>query len=348
MSKQHKFSFSDLEAIMATRISLVRSVRQREERERIGTLVSPLLRSLLDTEQMCLLRVSRAARSSDQVQIALNSVVRAQKLDGSHISEVNEEFANVLWLQKEEKPAVQFLQNVLKRQDPMETVEIRSQYALLSSRLVDFFFLVNFRFGFVLTNRQGSWTSEACLEKPSDIWDHYFSRSIALLDSIKQGGPDVELTKATVYRECAMFAERQYHAVLKSPDVLRWKLYVDRKTNELESLTKEISRTQIPAVKKDLKHEQERAQRLLQTDSELFRKHNDLRETLLNQAIEMHSRCLETSDEFNDDSAIRLCSLWFGNFDDESILETVSKALDRTPSGKLVFLAVSIYSLISV
>ena len=152
----------------------------------------------------------------------------------------------------------------------------------------------------------------------------------------------MELTKATVYRECAMFAERQYHAVLKSPDALRWKLYVDRKTNELESLNKEISRTQIVSVKEDLKTEQKRAQRLLQTDSELFRQHNDLRETLFKQAVDMHSRCLATSDKFNDDSAIRLCSLWFANFDDESILETVSNALDRTPSGKLVFLAVSL------
>jgi ataxia telangiectasia mutated family protein len=96
-------------------------------------------------------------------------------------------------------------------------------------------------------------------------------------------------------------------------------------------------------VKEDLKSEQKRAERLLQTDSELFRKHNDLRETLLKQAVDMHSRCLETSDEFNDDSAIRLCSLWFANFDDDSILGTVSKALDRTPSGKLVFLAVSFF-----
>ena len=152
----------------------------------------------------------------------------------------------------------------------------------------------------------------------------------------------MELIKATVYRECAMFAERQYHAVLKSPDALRWKLYVDRKTNEIESLSKEISRTSLESVKKDLKNEHDRARKLLQTDSELFKKHNDLRETLLNQALDMHSRCLATSDEFNDDSAIRLCSLWFANFDDESIQSTVSKALDRTPSGKLVFLAVSV------
>lgn len=138
-----------------------------------------------------------------------------------------------------------------------------------------------------------------------------------------------------------MFAEKQYQAVLKSPDALRWKIYVDRKTNEIEYRSKEITRTQSAPIRKQLVHDQEKAQKILQEDSELFQKHNQLRETLLKQAIEMHSRCLETSGAFDDDSAIRLCSLWFANFVDESIMEAVSEALDRIPSRKLVFLAVS-------
>lgn len=138
-----------------------------------------------------------------------------------------------------------------------------------------------------------------------------------------------------------MFAERQYHAVLKSPDALRWKLYVDRKKNEIEYRSMEITRTQSDSMKQRLQQDQKKAQKLLETDSELFKKHNDLRESLLTQAIEMHSRCLETSSDFDDDSAIRLCSLWFANFDDTSILQAVSDALDRIPSRKLVFLAVS-------
>lgn len=137
-----------------------------------------------------------------------------------------------------------------------------------------------------------------------------------------------------------MFSERQYHAVLKSPDALRWKLYVDRKKNEIEFRSKEITRTQSTSIKHKLQHEQSRAQKLLQEDSELFKKHNELRESLLKQAIEMHSRCLETSNNFDEDSAIRFCSLWFANFDDTSTLDAVSSALDRIPSRKLVPLAV--------
>jgi len=131
-------SFPDLEAIMATRISLVRSERQREERHQIGSMISPMLRGLLDIETKCLLRLSQAARLSDQVQIALNSVVRAQKLNKKQTTDVNEEFANVLWLQKEETPAVQFLRSVLKNMDH-ETAQDVPHYALLLSHLVSVF-----------------------------------------------------------------------------------------------------------------------------------------------------------------------------------------------------------------
>jgi ataxia telangiectasia mutated family protein len=53
----------------------------------------------------------------------------------------------------------------------------------------------------------------------------------------------------------------------------------------------------------------------------------------------MYSRCLEISDDFDDDVTIRLCSLWFSNFDDVSLHEKVRDALDRVPSRKFVFLA---------
>lgn len=97
---------------MATRISLVRSVRRKEERQQIGTLVSPFSQCLLDVEKQCLLRLSQAARDAQQIQIALNSVIRAQRLERSPSFEVSEEFASVLRLHKEEKLAVQFLKDL--------------------------------------------------------------------------------------------------------------------------------------------------------------------------------------------------------------------------------------------
>ncbi|KDR80743.1 hypothetical protein GALMADRAFT_241175 [Galerina marginata CBS 339.88] len=320
-----RFEFADLESIMATRISLLRSVRQREERQQIGSLVSPFVQHLKDIEKTCLLRLSEAARASRRVQIALNSVVKAQRLDVVPSPKVSEEFANVLWLQREEKLAVQFLQD-LANQDKSEGKGKPAdslQRALWLSRL-------------------GTWTSEACLAKPTEIQERYFSPSITLLENI-QGGSEqsgIAEASATIYREFAMFAERQYHATSKSPDAIRWKVYVERKKQEIEHRSMELARTQTDATRQQtLKGDQDRARKILNEDSEQFKKHNSLRETFLKQAIDMHSRCLSTSNKFDNDSAIRFCSLWFANFDDLSILDCVKGGLERIPSRKFIFLA---------
>jgi len=309
---------------MATRISLVRSVRQREERQRIGTFVTSYVQGLIEIERSCLLRLSEAARASGEIQIALNSVIRAQRLETNPSAEVSEEFANVLWLQKEEKLAVQFLKDLVHRAPLSDnSKQDLSRKALWLSRL-------------------GTWTAEACIEKPTEIWERYFDPSILLLEKIQKLDATANLNQATIYRECAMFAERQYHATLRSPDAIRWKVYVERKRQEIEHRSVELRSNSDKERQKTLEKDLKNAQKLLQTDSELFKKHSTLRETFLKQAIDMHSRCLQTSDSFDNDSAIRFCSLWFANFDDESILECVKMALERIPSRKLVFLAVSL------
>ena len=145
-----------------------------------------------------------------------------------------------------------------------------------------------------------------------------------------------------------MFSERQYHATLKSPDGIRWKVYVDRKKQEIEQRSMELARTSHDSSRRELELEQTRARKLLHEDTELFRKHNTIRDNFLKQAIDMHSRCLEASDDFDDDSAIRFCSLWFANFDDESASETVKDALEHIPSHKLVFLAVCFLSFVCI
>jgi ataxia telangiectasia mutated family protein len=102
---------------MATRISLIRSVRQKEQREQIGTLLAPFARDLIEVEKKCLVRLSAAAREANQQQIALNAIVRAQGLEDIPSFEVSQEFARVLWLQKEQKLAVQFLKDLISRTD---------------------------------------------------------------------------------------------------------------------------------------------------------------------------------------------------------------------------------------
>ncbi|KAJ7760552.1 hypothetical protein B0H16DRAFT_1415528 [Mycena metata] len=300
------FGFSDFENVMATRISLVRSVRRKEERQQIGTLVSPFSQCLLDVEKQCLIKLSEAARDAQQVQIALNSVTCARKLERSPSVGVTVEFANVLRLHKEEKLAVQFLKDAdLTHLPPNEKA--------------------------VIFARLGTWTAEARLENPTSISDSYFKPATALASTSRKDSPArFDDSHARVYHQYASFAERQYKAINNSPDALRWRVYVDRKTQEIE-----FRKTQ--GQNKSL-HD---ARVLLQTDQELFRKHNKAREGFLADAIEMYSRALEASDAFDGDGAIRLCSLWFENFDETEFgfQDTVQAALARVPSRKLVFLA---------
>ncbi|KAJ7658097.1 hypothetical protein B0H17DRAFT_1213256 [Mycena rosella] len=302
------FDFADFENVMATRISLVRSVRRKEERQQIGTMVSPFAQCLLDVEKQCLIRLSQAARDAQQVQIALNSIVRAQRLEQLPSFDVSEEFASVLRLHSEEKLAVQFLKALDLTHLP------HSEKAVILARL-------------------GTWMAEARLENPTDISSRYFEPAASYINSFRaHNSTEFTASHAKVYHQYAIFAEHQYKAINNSPDSIRWRLYVERKTQEVK-----LRRSQGGYSEKVITD----AEKLLKEDLESYRKHNSARETFLAHAIEMYSRALETSDAFDGDGAIRLCSLWFENFNQTEcgFQENVRTALDRIPSRKLVFLA---------
>ncbi|KAL0953735.1 hypothetical protein HGRIS_004926 [Hohenbuehelia grisea] len=314
------FEFSDLETILSTRISIVRSLRHKEERVQMGNLVSPLTRGLIDLEKRALLRLSDAARNARQKQIALNAIIRAQKLEKTSSFEVSQEFASVLWLQEEAKYAVQSLKGLLdqvKGKTGAESIDSVQEAKLLA--------------------RLGSWTAEACLEKPTEILSQFFGPAAEIINSLQS--TTLEPSHASVYHQCAMFADRQYQLILKSPDAERWRLYVDRKTEEIEARQKEIKECTDRVKIKSLQSEQTRANKLLANDQVLFREHNATRDAFLMQAIDMYSRCLESSDAFDSDAPIRLCSLWFANFDDNNVQDIVAKGFSRISSHKFVFLA---------
>ncbi|KAF9240715.1 hypothetical protein BU15DRAFT_87599 [Melanogaster broomeanus] len=293
------FEFTDLERILATRVSLIRSVRRKEERERIGDMITPFNRSLLELEKRCLVRLSVAARKSHKLQVALNSIVKAQRLEGISTHEVSQEFANVLWLQKEQKLAVQFLKDLLLRQSETPS---------------------------------GTWISEACLEKPLDIKQKYFDAATAIAIDVEKQTSTRGNACASVFHKCALFAEHQYHAILKSPDAVRWKTYVDRKTQEIKQ--RERTRDYYGLVE-----DQTKARALLTEDEEAYKRHNGALVTFLDLAITTYARCLAVSDLFDDDVPIRFCSLWFANFEDQRLQDRLKKAVSRIPSRKFVFLS---------
>ncbi|KAJ3557512.1 hypothetical protein NP233_g11720 [Leucocoprinus birnbaumii] len=317
------FDFPDLETIMATRISLLHSSGQREEAQQIGNMATPFAKGLKELEKRCLIRLSQAARDANQVQIALNSIMRAHKLYLQSPAEVSEEFANVLWEQGEQTTAIQYLKKVVDPLDPLVKLDAQATtyHALLRARL-------------------GSWMATACLEKPTTIWEGYLQKAIQELAIEPPSDAESIRSRATVYHDCAVFAEQQYHAILKSPDAIRWRLYVERKRQEVNELMKEMASTQDQNKRFSLDKERGKADKILKEDSERFQKHNADRDRFLQQALEMFGRSLEVSDIYDDDAPIRFCSLWFANFDSgEDLHSTIGAALSRIPSYKMVFLA---------
>ncbi|KAG6332983.1 hypothetical protein ID866_6106 [Astraeus odoratus] len=311
-----EFDFVDLERILATRICLIRSTRQKEEREQIGNIVGPFTRTLLELEKRCLVRLSVAARKSNQLQVALNSIVKAQRLENIASYHVSQEFANVLWLQKEQKLAVQFLKDLQKSNVEGTSPEPEIEQAQTMARL-------------------GSWISEACLEKPEDIKTAFFDKAvqIATQNCARRD------TCANIFHKCALFAERQYHSILKSSDAVRWKVYVDRKKQEIKQRETQLQRTQVGSEYNALRLEQVRAQTILAEDEDAYERHNGSLVMFLELAIDMYSRCLAASDIFNDEVPIRFSSLWFANFDDKRLQQGIKIAVDRIPSWKFVFLS---------
>ncbi|KAF9266973.1 hypothetical protein L218DRAFT_1074808 [Marasmius fiardii PR-910] len=319
------FQFADICNIMATRISLLRSARHREERHQIGSMRSPLSQALLEGEKQCLIQLSRIAREARHSQIALNSVTRARKLEESLSPSftVSEEHASVLWLHQEEKLAVDLLKDiranlpVIGKNDLQPEEELRR--ALLNACI-------------------GSWAAEACLEKHTEIWKECFATAITLLQSTSHH--EHGETRASVYHKAAIFAEHQYYAIVKSPETIRWKVYLERKQKDISILQEQRKRY------KEGTHEHKElnglivgARKVMLQDLEANRRQSDSRKEYLGHSIEMYSRCLEESDKFDQDAPVRLCSLWLGNFDDAKMGEAFRVALERVPSRKFVFLA---------
>ena len=167
---------------------------------------------------------------------------------------------------------------------------------------------------------------------------NFFEPAVASLDTLDYSSLGSE--HATIYSKCARFAEQQYHTISKSPDSLRWKLYVDRKAQQIDNLKSQITKTQYGSKEYAiLAQDQKNAEKLLKQDTELVDQHNRAINAFLDQAIDMYSKCLEATDEFDDDGAIRLCSLWFANFENSAVQQKIGVALNRTPSRKFVFLA---------
>lgn len=306
-------------------------------------MLSDLSQSLLKLEVGCLVRLSEAARGARETQIALNSVIRAQHLDQEGLFEIADEFASVLWEQGEQRLAVEFLKKELQQRErsaaPRQTDE-KVQHACILARLVSFRLIIC---GVSSDyHDKGEWTSEACLEKPEFIQENYFVPAIRLMEdpsaSTSTTTPFVSETKSVVFYKFALFAEQQFKAIIHSDEIVRFKVYTERKKQEVTTRQESVDRANASS-KKHYQTQLEVAQKLLKQDTENYEQVTQSRDAFLLQAIRMLSFALATSDAYDGDASIRMCSLWFSNFKTSALDNTINAALERVPSRKLVFLA---------
>jgi ataxia telangiectasia mutated family protein len=169
------------------------------------------------------------------------------------------------------------------------------------------------------------------MEKPMNIWEHCFNPAVQIISA---PGYQVDASTAKIFHECAVFADRQYQAIARSPESIRRKVYVDRKANEVRDLQSQAQRGSNNA-----RSMLNKAQRQLRSDQELYERHITALRTFLQQAVGMYARCLETSDLFDDDAHVRLVSLWYANFGDAQVASVLEPAIERIPSSKFLFLS---------
>lgn len=143
-----------------------------------------------------------------------------------------------------------------------------------------------------------------------------------------------------VFYKCALFAEQQYHAIVRSPDIIRLKVYKERKEQELRDRGDTLRKTSSTSSKwQELTQYQKKAKALLAQDTAQFVEVTSSRDKYLHQAIQMLSLCLEASDSYDGDATIRMCSLWFANFGTEELNTIIPAAVSKVPSRKFVFLS---------
>ncbi|GAA5938292.1 hypothetical protein JCM10213_003256 [Rhodosporidiobolus nylandii] len=303
-----RFSFQQAERVLSSRISILRGIRTKERVDQVGDdlmSASDLYKDAAAAERACLVKLSRVARRSGQLQAAFNAVTLAHSLvEDANSFAIDEELANVLWQQGEHVTAIQLLTSVHHKSS-------RKQAAIYA--------------------RLGAWTAEARLRNAQQILTESFEPAVRALE---RNAPD----RAVVYHSFAVFADAQFADLQKtlSEKSGRAQQYKQRKELEAVEIGKQLRSGSMSSDM--LQRSRSNADAHIAEDARQVEELEQSTKTMLWRSVENYAKCLASSDDY-DDKVFRLTALWFSRAEDDEIHASLKPLLKDIPSHKFVFLA---------
>nr|ODO03836.1 hypothetical protein L204_00175 [Cryptococcus depauperatus CBS 7855] len=208
MSEVIKFDIA--ERITATRLSLCRFIKQREQQDSIGEQLTHKSILAQNAERSCHINLCEMALQENNLQVAINSITALQSLDIGKENETQDFFCEVLWRQDEHALAIQLVQDLVNEAKGREPKDRRLP---------------------VLQGRLAHWTSKARLQPAMEIYPT-FKNSVALAKSFKVDTQE----HAKLCYQFACFAHEQHSIVLNSPELKRLKNHRDKRDAHLSQL----------------------------------------------------------------------------------------------------------------
>lgn len=142
-----------------------------------------------------------------------------------------------------------------------------------------------------------------------------------------------------VYYQYASFSNKQLRHMETSEEYKRQKEWSVKALAEIENLTQGMAGAKSQVELEDLRRQKEKALRLLEADEKNLKEHEAAVRSFLQQAVSMYAHYMETSNNLDQEVAVRFCGLWFAHFDSEVAAESVRHALPKISSHKLLFLS---------
>lgn len=318
--------FEVAEKILRTRQLLLQAVRQRLQSDQIGDALDRPAEEIARVERLLLVQLSRQAREHEKLQKAINATARAESIevalgDGANLA--REEFAAVLWDQKEHSPAMQLLSQIVD--DLGVTTRSTMQQKRRGARLLSLL---------------AQWRATARSQHPREIDGTLFEPALKLLVTppASEVAKDAEVSaeQSEIAYRWARFAE-EHHRGSDMAEIMRLRVYIQRRTEEIAQNQREYDKTSSKTDRGKLLQFQRQAEKILRQDQTRLSELEASRTLFLRRSIAMYARALSSSD-VHDDAVARLISLWFENSDNAELNRLLVNCLASIPSRKFVAL----------